>query len=147
VKRAKEAGLKPVLGGGPNEELGGIYYRPTLFLDPPQDSEILREEVFGPVLCLQSFKTEAQAIQMANDTEYGLAGVVMTGDEERAKRVSAEINAGLVWNNCFFVRDLRQPFGGNGKSGIGREGGTWSFDFYCDVKASIFSPNGWSKNG
>jgi 5-carboxymethyl-2-hydroxymuconic-semialdehyde dehydrogenase len=147
VKRARQAGLKPVLGGGPNEELGGIYYRPTLFLDPPQDSEILREEVFGPVLCLQSFKTEAQAIAMANDTEYGLAGVVMTGDEERAKRVSSQINAGLVWNNCFFVRDLRQPFGGNGKSGIGREGGTWSFDFYCDVKASIFSPNGWSKNG
>jgi 5-carboxymethyl-2-hydroxymuconic-semialdehyde dehydrogenase len=147
VKRAKEAGLKPVLGGGPNEALGGIYYRPTLFLDPPENAEILREEVFGPVLCLQSFKTEAQAIAMANDTEYGLAGVVMTGDEERAKRVSSEINAGLVWNNCFFVRDLRQPFGGNGKSGIGREGGTWSFDFYCDVKASIFSPNGWSKNG
>lgn len=147
VKRAREAGLKAALGGGPNEELGGLYYRPTLFLDPPDQAEILREEVFGPVLCLQSFKSEAQAIQMANNTDYGLAGVVMTGDEARAKRVSAEINAGLVWNNCFFVRDLRQPFGGNGRSGIGREGGTWSFDFYCDVKASIFSPNGWSKNG
>ncbi len=147
VRRAKEAGLKPVLGGGPNDELGGLYYRPTLFLDPPAESEILREEVFGPVLCLQSFQDEAQAVAMANDTEYGLAGVVMTGDEGRAKRVSSEINAGLVWNNCFFVRDLRQPFGGNGRSGIGREGGTWSFDFYCDVKASIFSPNGWSKHG
>jgi len=147
VRRAKEAGLKPALGGGPNDDLGGLYYRPTLFLDPPENSEILREEVFGPVLCLQSFKGEAQAIAMANDTEYGLAGVVMTGSEERAKRVSSQINAGLVWNNCFFVRDLRQPFGGNGRSGIGREGGTWSFDFYCDVKASIFSPNGWSKNG
>ncbi|HVZ01647.1 MAG TPA: aldehyde dehydrogenase [Dongiaceae bacterium] len=147
VRRAKEAGLKPVLGGGPNDELGGLYYRPTLFLDPPAESEILREEVFGPVLCLQSFQDEAQAVAMANDTEYGLAGVVMTGDEARAKRVSSEINAGLVWNNCFFVRDLRQPFGGNGRSGIGREGGTWSFDFYCDVKASIFSPNGWSKHG
>ena len=147
VKRAKEAGLQPVLGGGPNTKLGGLYYQPTLFLDPPDGAEILREEVFGPVLCLQSFRTEEQAIAMANDTDYGLAGVVMTGDLERAKRVSAEINAGLVWNNCFFVRDLRQPFGGNGRSGIGREGGTWSFDFYCDVKASIFSPNGWSKNG
>jgi 5-carboxymethyl-2-hydroxymuconic-semialdehyde dehydrogenase len=147
VRRAQVAGLKPVLGGGPNGELGGLYYRPTLFLDPPAESEILREEVFGPVLCLQSFKGEEQAIAMANDTEYGLAGVVMTGSEERAKRVSSQINAGLVWNNCFFVRDLRQPFGGNGRSGIGREGGTWSFDFYCDVKASIFSPNGWSRNG
>jgi 5-carboxymethyl-2-hydroxymuconic-semialdehyde dehydrogenase len=147
VRRAKDAGLEPALGGGPNEALGGLYYRPTLFLDPPTDSEILREEVFGPVLCLQSFKGEEQAIAMANDTEYGLAGVVMTGSEDRAKRVSSQINAGLVWNNCFFVRDLRQPFGGNGRSGIGREGGTWSFDFYCDVKASIFSPNGWSKHG
>ncbi|HVX76514.1 MAG TPA: aldehyde dehydrogenase [Bradyrhizobium sp.] len=147
VRRAKEAGLKPVLGGGPNEALGGLYYRPTLFLDPPSNSEILREEVFGPVLCLQSFEDEEQAVAMANDTDYGLAGVVMTGSEERARRVSSEINAGLVWNNCFFVRDLRQPFGGNGRSGIGREGGTWSFDFYCDVKASIFSPNGWSRNG
>jgi 5-carboxymethyl-2-hydroxymuconic-semialdehyde dehydrogenase len=147
VRRAKEAGLEPVLGGGPNEDLGGLYYRPTLFLDPPENSEILREEVFGPVLCLQSFKGEEQAIAMANDTEYGLAGVVMTGSEERARRVSSQINAGLVWNNCFFVRDLRQPFGGNRRSGIGREGGTWSFDFYCDVKASIFSPNGWSQNG
>jgi 5-carboxymethyl-2-hydroxymuconic-semialdehyde dehydrogenase len=147
VRRAEEAGMKPVLGGGPNDDLGGLYYRPTLFLDPPATSEILREEVFGPVLCLQSFKGEEQAIAMANDTEYGLAGVVMTGSEERAKRVSSHINAGLVWNNCFFVRDLRQPFGGNGRSGIGREGGTWSFDFYCDVKASIFSPSGWAKNG
>ncbi len=147
VRRAKEAGLKPVLGGGPNEELRGLYYRPTLFLDPPENSEILREEVFGPVLCLQSFNGEEQAIAMANDTEYGLAGVVMTGSEERAKRVSSQVNAGLIWNNCFFVRDLRQPFGGNGRSGIGREGGTWSFDFYCDVKASIFSPNGWSQHG
>jgi 5-carboxymethyl-2-hydroxymuconic-semialdehyde dehydrogenase len=147
VRRAREAGLKPVLGGAPYDALGGLYYRPTLFLDPPTDSEILREEVFGPVLCLQSFNGEEQAIAMANDTEYGLAGVVMTGSEERAKRVSSAINAGLIWNNCFFVRDLRQPFGGNGRSGIGREGGTWSFDFYCDLKASIFSPNGWTKNG
>lgn len=143
VQRAKAAGMKPVLGGGPNTDLGGLYYRPTLFLDPAANSEILRDEVFGPVLCLQSFKTEEQAIHMANDTEYGLAAVVMTGDRERAQRVTDAVDAGLVWNNCFFVRDLRQAFGGNGKSGIGREGGTWSFDFYCDVKNSVFAPNGW----
>jgi 5-carboxymethyl-2-hydroxymuconic-semialdehyde dehydrogenase len=145
VDRAIAAGLKPVLGGGPNTDLGGLYFRPTLFIDPPADSEILREEVFGPVLCLQSFASEDQAIAMANDTEYGLAGVIMTGDKARAERVTAQISAGLVWNNCFFVRDLRQAFGGNGKSGIGREGGTWSFDFYCDVKNSVFAPNGWAK--
>jgi 5-carboxymethyl-2-hydroxymuconic-semialdehyde dehydrogenase len=147
VERAGAAGMKPVIGGGPNAELGGLYFRPTLFLDPTPGSEILRDEVFGPVLCLQSFKDEAQAIEMANDTEYGLAAIVMTGDEQRAERVTAQVSAGLVWNNCFFVRDLRQAFGGNGKSGIGREGGTWSFDFYCDIKNSVFAPNGWRKHG
>jgi len=147
VRRALKAGLKPALGGGPNRDLGGLYYRPTLFIDPPAGSEILREEVFGPVLCLQSFRTEEEAITLANDTEYGLAAVVMTGDEQRAERVTSRLSAGLVWNNCFFVRDLRQAFGGNGKSGIGREGGNWSFDFYCDVKNSVYAPHGWRKNG
>jgi 5-carboxymethyl-2-hydroxymuconic-semialdehyde dehydrogenase len=147
VQRAIASGLKPTLGGGPNKALGGLYYRPTLFIDPPAGSEILKEEVFGPVLCLQSFRDEAQAIAMANDTDYGLAAIVMTGDEKRAERVTAQLSAGLVWNNCFFVRDLRQAFGGNGKSGIGREGGTWSFDFYCDVKNSVYAPHGWRKNG
>lgn len=147
VQRALGSGLKPALGGGPNAELGGLYYRPTLFLDPPAGSEILRQEVFGPVLTLQSFRNEAEAIQLANDTDYGLAAVVMTGDPARAERVSSQVSAGLVWNNCFFVRDLRQAFGGNRNSGIGREGGTWSFDFYCDVKNSVFAPNGWRENG
>ena len=143
VERAIGAGRKPVIGGGPNTDLGGLYFKPTLFLDPPANAEILREEIFGPVLCLQSFKSEEQAIDMANDTDYGLAGVIMTGDKARAERVTAQISAGLVWNNCFFVRDLRQAFGGNGKSGIGREGGNWSFDFYCDVKNSVYAPSGW----
>lgn len=147
VRRALEAGLTPHIGGGPNAALGGLYYQPTLFLDPPAGSEILREEVFGPVLCLQSFATEEEVIEMANDSAYGLAGIVVTGDEARAKRVSAQLSAGLVWNNCFFVRDLRQPFGGNRNSGIGREGGSWSFDFYCDVKTNVFAPKGWHAHG
>ena len=147
VERAKAAGMKPAIGGGPNAELGGLYFQPTLFLDPVSGSEIVRDEVFGPVLCLQSFKDEAEAIHMANDTEYGLAAVIMTGDEQRAERVTAQVSAGLIWNNCFFVRDLRQAFGGNGKSGIGREGGTWSFDFYCDIKNAVYAPNGWRKHG
>jgi 5-carboxymethyl-2-hydroxymuconic-semialdehyde dehydrogenase len=145
VERAKAAGMKPVIGGEPNGDLGGLYFRPTLFADPAPNSEILRDEIFGPVLCMQSFRNEAEAVAMANDTEYGLAAVVMTGDPVRAERVTSQVNAGLVWNNCFFVRDLRQAFGGNGKSGIGREGGTWSFDFYCDVKNSVFAPQGWRK--
>jgi 5-carboxymethyl-2-hydroxymuconic-semialdehyde dehydrogenase len=144
VDRAKAAGARVLLGGGPNEELGGLYYRPTVFVDLPEGSEILCEEVFGPVLTLQTFDTEQQAIAMANDTDYGLAATVVTGDRDRAERVSAALSAGTVWVNCFFVRDLQAPFGGNGRSGIGREGGTWSFDFYCDVKNSVFAPNGWS---
>ncbi|MBL8707590.1 MAG: aldehyde dehydrogenase [Rhodospirillaceae bacterium] len=145
VQRAKAAGRQAVLGGGVNTDLGGLYYRPTLFLDPDPGSEILRDEVFGPVLCLQSFRTEAEAIAMANDTEYGLAAVVMTGDKARAERITGAVDAGLVWNNCFFVRDLRQAFGGNGKSGIGREGGNWSFDFYCNIKNAVYAPSGWGK--
>lgn len=145
VQRAKAAGMQPVLGGGPNTDLGGLYYRPTLFLDPDPGSEILRDEVFGPVLCLQSFRTEAEAIALANDTDYGLAAVVMTGDKARAERITDAVDAGLVWNNCFFVRDLRQAFGGNGKSGIGREGGSWSFDFYCNIKNAVYAPTGWGK--
>ncbi len=81
---------------------------------------------------------------MANDTRFGLAATLFTGDEERAGRVSAALVAGTVWVNCFFVRDLRAPFGGARQSGVGREGGDWSFDFYCDVKNTVFAPNGWS---
>jgi acyl-CoA reductase-like NAD-dependent aldehyde dehydrogenase len=71
---------------------------------------------------------------LANATDYGLAAIVYTRDPERAERVAAAIVAGTVWVNCFFVRDLEAPFGGARRSGIGREGGTWSFDFFCDVK-------------
>ena len=83
---------------------------------------------------------------MANNTRFGLAATLVTGDSDRAERVSARINAGTVWVNCFFVRDLGAPFGGNGKSGIGREGGIYSFDFYCDIKNTVFSPTGWTTN-
>jgi aminomuconate-semialdehyde/2-hydroxymuconate-6-semialdehyde dehydrogenase len=86
-------------------------------------------------------------VALANDTRYGLAAMVFTGDRERAARVSARLAAGTVWVNCFFVRDLRAPFGGAGLSGIGREGGTWSFDFYADVKNTVFSPEGWRSDG
>jgi 5-carboxymethyl-2-hydroxymuconic-semialdehyde dehydrogenase len=106
--------------------------------------EITCDEVFGPVLTLQSFASEDDGVRMANDTEYGLAATVVTGDLERAERVASQLRAGTVWVNCFFVRDLAAPFGGSGRSGIGREGGTWSFDFYCDVKNSVFAPKGWN---
>jgi len=140
VQRAKAEGIEVVFGGGPTEELGGLYYRPTLFREPPRDAEIVQHEVFGPVLTLQRFSSEEEGITLANDTAYGLSAIVYTGDRDRAERVSSALVAGTVWVNSFFVRDLRAPFGGSRNSGIGREGGFWSFDFYSDVKNVCIAP-------
>jgi acyl-CoA reductase-like NAD-dependent aldehyde dehydrogenase len=140
VQRAKAEGVEIVFGGGPNEELRGLYYRPTLFREPPRDAEIVQHEVFGPVLTLQRFSGEDEGIALANDTTYGLSAIVYTGDRDRAERVSAALVAGTVWVNSFYVRDLRVPFGGSRNSGIGREGGFWSFDFYADVKNVVTAP-------
>ncbi|WP_017599822.1 aldehyde dehydrogenase, partial [Nocardiopsis lucentensis] len=147
VRRALDAGARAVLGGGPNTDLGGLYYRPTLLTDVAQDSEIVQEEVFGPVLTLQTFATEDEAVALANDTRFGLAATLATGDAARADRVGARLVAGTVWVNCFFVRDLRAPFGGSRLSGVGREGGNWSFDFYCDLKNTVTAPKGWKSHG
>lgn len=148
VKRAVADGATVILGGEPNHELnnatGGFYYRPTVFEGVDRQMEITCQEVFGPVLTLQRFSSEEEGVAMANDTDYGLAATIVSGDRGRAERVAARVRAGTVWVNCFFVRDLSAPFGGSGRSGIGREGGTWSFDFYCDVKNAVFAPKGWS---
>jgi 5-carboxymethyl-2-hydroxymuconic-semialdehyde dehydrogenase len=143
VQRAIADRAQVLLGGGVNRELGGLYYQPTLLANVLPGQEIVTEEVFGPVLTLQTFTRESEAVALANSTSYGLAATMFTGDEARAERVSAQLTAGTVWVNCFFVRDLRAPFGGAGLSGIGREGGNWSFDFYCDVKNTVYSGQGW----
>ncbi|MGW1086893.1 aldehyde dehydrogenase [Streptomyces sp. NPDC002596] len=147
VQRALAAGARAVIGGAPHTDLGGLYYRPTLLTDVAQDSEVVQEEVFGPVLTLQTFATEQEAVALANDTRFGLAATLATGDHERAERVTAQLVAGTVWVNCFFVRDLQAPFGGSRQSGVGREGGTWSFDFYCDLKNTVTAPKGWRNHG
>ncbi len=147
VERAIADGARPLLGGAPNDELGGLYFKPTVLVDAAPGSEILTEEVFGPVLTIETFDTEEQAVVLANDTRFGLAATLVTGDRERAERVTARLSAGTVWTNCFFVRDLAAPFGGCGQSGIGREGGVWSFDFYTDVKNTCFAPSGWAADG
>ncbi|MBL1097588.1 aldehyde dehydrogenase [Streptomyces coffeae] len=147
VRRALDAGARAIVGGGPHTGLGGLHYRPTLLTDVAQDSEIVQEEVFGPVLTLQTFDTEDEAVTLANDTRFGLAATLATGDRERADRVADRLVAGTVWVNCFFVRDLQAPFGGSRSSGIGREGGTWSFDFYCDLKNTVTAPRGWQSHG
>lgn len=133
VERAIEAGARPIIGGEPHPQ-GDLYFQPTILTDVEQDSEIVQTEVFGPVLTLQTWTDENAMIEMANDTIYGLAAMVFTTDAAKAERIASQVVAGTVWTNCFFVRDLAAPFGGSRDSGVGREGGTWSFDFFCDIK-------------
>ncbi|MEU4041511.1 aldehyde dehydrogenase [Streptomyces antibioticus] len=144
VRRAVEAGARAVVGGHRRDER---FYAPTLLTEVAQDSEIVQEEVFGPVLTLQTFADEDEAVRLADDTRFGLAATLVTGDRERADRVTGRLTAGTVWVNCFFVRDLKAPFGGSRHSGVGREGGTWSFDFYCDLKNTVTAPKGWNDHG
>ncbi len=133
VERALAEGAKPIWGAK-KHPFGDLYFEPTLLTSVRQDMEVVQKEVFGPVLTWQTFSDEDELVAMANGTKYGLAAMVFTRSEERAWRISDRLTAGSLWVNCFFVRDLRAPFGGARNSGIGREGGDWSMDFYCDVK-------------
>jgi aminomuconate-semialdehyde/2-hydroxymuconate-6-semialdehyde dehydrogenase len=110
---------------------------PTVVENAPPTARVYREEVFGPVVTITPFDTDAEAIGLANDTRYGLNAMVFTQDLSRAHRTSAALKAGTVWVNCFFIRDLRAPFGGVGDSGIGREGGTFSREFFTEPKAVV----------
>ena len=133
VKRAKANGDRVMIGGRIWRD-GGLWYEPTLIEPASNDSEIVQSEVFGPVLTLQSFDSEEEAIALANSTAYGLAGMCYTSDAARAERVGFAVRAGTVWINCFLIRDLTAPFGGTGISGIGREGGDFALDFHSDLK-------------
>jgi betaine-aldehyde dehydrogenase/5-carboxymethyl-2-hydroxymuconic-semialdehyde dehydrogenase len=133
VTRARDAGDK-VLRGGDRWKDDGLWYEPTLIEPKDNYSEVVQREVFGPVLTFQTFGDEAEAVALANSTEYGLSGIVYTGSEERAHRVGSAIRAGTVWVNTFLVRDLTAPFGGCRISGIGREGGDYALDFHSDLK-------------
>jgi acyl-CoA reductase-like NAD-dependent aldehyde dehydrogenase len=134
VERAIADGAKLEFGGRISPELGGLYYEPTLFTGVRQDAEIVQREVFGPVLTFQTFSSEEEGAELANDTAFGLAATVFTQDEARMDRLGERLVSGTTWFNCFYARDLAAPFGGARRSGIGREGGEWSFDFYADVK-------------
>jgi acyl-CoA reductase-like NAD-dependent aldehyde dehydrogenase len=133
VQRARANGDR-IVRGGSLAERGGLWYEPTLVEPRSNESEIVQREVFGPVLCLQTFRDEDEAVRLANSTEYGLAGTVWTRSRERAERVGRAVRAGTIWVNTFLVRDLTAPFGGIGISGIGREGGDYALDFYSDLK-------------
>ncbi|GAB1808429.1 MULTISPECIES: aldehyde dehydrogenase [Priestia] len=128
-------GAKLACGGKRVEGLEtGNFYEPTVLYDVDNKMRVAQEEIFGPVLVVIPFKTEEEAIQIANDSIYGLAGVVWTNDLRRAQRVASRVTAGLLWINCWYIRDLRTPFGGAKASGIGREGGRHSFEFYTEAK-------------
>ena len=137
-QKATESGATVVTGGGVpelGEKLGqGFWVEPTIWTGLDEDAEIIKEEIFGPCCHVQPFDTEEEAVSMANDTRYGLAAAVWTENLTRAHRVSNQIEAGIVWVNSWFLRDLRTPFGGMKESGIGREGGVHSLEFYTELK-------------
>jgi 5-carboxymethyl-2-hydroxymuconic-semialdehyde dehydrogenase len=120
----------------------GNYVWPTVFADVDNRMRIAQEEIFGPVACLIPFKDEAHAIELANDIQYGLSSYVWTENLGRAHRVAAAIEAGMCFVNSQNVRDLRQPFGGTKASGTGREGGTWSYEVFCEPKNVAVSLGG-----
>ena len=139
VDRARAAGDQVLWGG--HRRAGSLHYEPTLIEPASNDSEIVQHEVFGPVLTIQTFTTESQAVELANSTRYGLSAIVYTGSAARAERIGRSIRAGIVWTNTFLVRDLAAPFGGCGLSGIGREGGNHALDFHSDLKTLILANN------
>jgi len=123
-----------IAAGGKAADGDGHYVEPTLFTGATNDMRIAREEIFGPVLTVIAFDEEEEALEIANDTPYGLTGYVWTSDVTRALRFTERLEAGMIWVNSENVRHLPTPFGGVKASGIGRDGGDWSFDFYMETK-------------
>ncbi|MDZ4176257.1 MAG: aldehyde dehydrogenase [Hydrogenophaga sp.] len=132
VERAVAGGAR-LLWGGAAHPFGAQYIQPTMLTNLKQSDEIVQNEVFGPVLTLQTFGSDDEAIALANGTDYGLGGVCY-GETAHATAVAERVRTGFIWVNSFGIRDLAAPFGGIKRSGIGREGGDWSFEFFCDVK-------------
>jgi aminomuconate-semialdehyde/2-hydroxymuconate-6-semialdehyde dehydrogenase len=134
---ALEEGATVITGGGVpafgDHRDHGFYVQPTIYTGLPETARCVKEEIFGPVCHVSSFDSEQEAVALANDTNYGLAASVWTSDLKRGHRVAQQMNVGITWVNCWFLRDLRTPFGGAGLSGIGREGGMHSLNFYSEL--------------
>jgi aminomuconate-semialdehyde/2-hydroxymuconate-6-semialdehyde dehydrogenase len=136
-KLAREEGANTVTGGSvpqfANALDNGFYIQPTIYTGLRESARCVKEEIFGPVCHVAPFDAEEEAISMANNTKYGLASSIWTTNLKRGHRVAQQMNVGITWLNCWFLRDLRTPFGGVGLSGIGREGGVHSLNFYSEL--------------
>jgi aminomuconate-semialdehyde/2-hydroxymuconate-6-semialdehyde dehydrogenase len=133
---AREEGATVVTGGGvpifDDDRDHGFYVQPTIYTGLPETARCVKEEIFGPVCHVTPFDSEQEAVALANDTKYGLAASIWTSNMKCGHRVAQQMNVGITWVNCWFLRDLRTPFGGAGLSGIGREGGVHSLNFYSE---------------
>ncbi|RWX06465.1 aldehyde dehydrogenase family protein [Rhizobium leguminosarum] len=135
IEKAQQAGATVACGGVRPEGFDkGYYLQPTVLTDVPLDSAAWVEEIFGPVVCIRPFKAEEEAVELANDSRFGLAAAVMSKDEARAERVAAAFRAGIVWINCSQPTFTEAPWGGYKESGIGRELGRWGLDNYLETK-------------
>lgn len=145
IELAQEEGAKLVTGGHrlvDGELAEGNYVAPTIFADADNSMRVCQDEIFGPVEMVMPFDEVEEAIEIANQSRYGLAGMVWTRDLHTAHRVAREVRTGTMWVNCFFVRDLRAPFGGYKDSGLGREGGDYSYEFFTESKAVVMKLDG-----
>jgi betaine-aldehyde dehydrogenase len=135
IEAGKSTSARLVTGGGrPADMNTGYYIAPTIFADVPTDASIWREEIFGPVVCVNPFDTEEEALTLANDSVYGLAGAVMSDDLARCERVASKLRAGIIWINCSQPTFTQVPWGGYKSSGIGRELGTAGFMGFREIK-------------
>ncbi|MBM3416250.1 MAG: aldehyde dehydrogenase [Bacteroidetes bacterium] len=138
IDTARQEGGEIVCGGHPLKPEGrcanGYFIEPTVIEGLGPDCQTNQEEIFGPVVTLQPFKTEEEALQLANATSYGLAATIWTQDISKANRVAAKVESGIIWINCWLLRDLRTPFGGMKNSGVGREGGWEALRFFTEAK-------------
>lgn len=136
IESGKQEGARVVCGGKKwDQSNGGYWIEPTILADGKPEMKVTKEEIFGPVVVVTTFKTEEEAIELANDTTFGLAAAVFTENIRQAARVAADIDAGSVWINEYGVTSQAVPFGGFKQSGIGRELGSYGLDAYIQIKS------------